>query len=382
MSTKIVEYKITRFQFHRDRPIGDAKVYADQTYVAAIELIDQSGRVGLGFLQSLFTPLPSEQEISRIFEVEIWPHLEGSEPGARCHQISRPRGGQRTPTILPFEEALQQATWDLFAQSLNMPLWKLLGAKRQGLPAYASGLDFHLDDDAFCALFEDAHRLGFNSFKIKVGHEDLNRDVHRLNLLKKIVGPDATLMVDANESWTVSQSMEALEAFENAGHRIFWLEDPIMREDFAGLRLLRAKCGRTRINSGEYLGASGKRELLEANACDMLNVHGSVTDVMRVGWVAAEKGIPVTMGNTFLEIGINMALALPETHWIEYSFQNFDHLVDKTYDFKAGIMYGADVAGHGLRISDSAREKYRVEAPVANPVTDLAPAPARGMLCQ
>ena len=44
----------------------------------------------------------------------------------------------------------------------------------------------------------------------------------------------------------------------------------------------------------------------------MLNVHGPVIAVMRVGWIAAHRNIPVTLGNTFLEVGVNMAVALPE----------------------------------------------------------------------
>ena len=67
-----------------------------------------------------------------------------------------------------------------------------------------------------------------------------------------------------------------------------------------------------------------------AGGTDILNVHGQVTDVMRIGWLAAEMGIPVSLGNTFLEVGVHMACALPEVEWLEYSFQNFDHLVDET----------------------------------------------------
>ena len=92
----------------------------------------------------------------------------------------------------------------------------------------------------------------------------------------------------------------------------------------------------TMINSGEYLDAAGKRRLMQAGATDMLNVHGHVTDVMRIGWLAAELGVPVTLGNTFLEFGVHMACALPEVEWLEYSFQNFDHLVEEPMVIRDG----------------------------------------------
>jgi L-alanine-DL-glutamate epimerase-like enolase superfamily enzyme len=357
--TCIQEFRLTRFQFARDRVIGDAQVSANVAHIAALELIDAEGRAGLGFIQSLFHPLPSESEIERIFIEEVWSSLAMREAGAIAHRVGRPRGGNQNPTSLPFAEAIQQAAWDLLAKSLDLPLWKLLGAERTRLPAYASGLDFHLDDDAFVDFFAEAARRGFTAFKIKVGHADLSRDLHRLDLLRSAVGREATVMVDANEAWTARQSIAALEEFRRAGHAIYWLEDPILRDDFEGLKLLRASCGSTQINAGEYLDLSGKRRLLEAGACDMLNVHGQVSDVMRIGWLAAERGLPVTLGNSFLEIGVNTALALPNVDWLEYSFQNFDHLVDAPFSIKDGYITGADRAGHGLVLSEIARRLYR-----------------------
>jgi L-alanine-DL-glutamate epimerase-like enolase superfamily enzyme len=355
---RLVDFRITRFQFRRDRVIGDSQVRADSVNVAALELISDDGHVGLGFVQSLFHPLPAEAEMERVFREEAWPRLEGKAAGSLALGVKRPRGGNIRRLGLPFEEALQQAIWDLFAKSVDMPLWKLLGAGRERVRAYASGLDFHLSDDEFSSLFESAAAQGFTAFKIKVGHPELDRDIHRLNLLRKAVGSDATVMIDANEGWSPKQTVSNLEAMRRAGHDIFWVEDPILRHDFDGLRFLRRACGTTRVNSGEYLDVSGKRQLIEAGGADMLNVHGHVTDVMRIGWLAAELGVEVTMGNSFLEIGVNMALALPEVEWVEYSYQNFDHLVKQTYRMSGGYIWGSEESGHGLVLSETARRDW------------------------
>jgi L-alanine-DL-glutamate epimerase-like enolase superfamily enzyme len=95
-----------------------------------------------------------------------------------------------------------------------------------------------------------------------------------------------------------------------------------------------------------------------AGATDILNVHGQVTDVMRIGWLAAELGIPVSLGNTFLEFGVHMACALPEVEWLEYSFQNFDHLVDEPILIRDGWIHAPDRLGHGLVLSDAARRNW------------------------
>ena len=374
MNTQIVDFRITRFQFARDRLIGDSQVQADDVHVAAIELIDASGRVGLGFMQSLFSPLPAETEMERIFLAEIWPAIEGETAAALCHRVTRPRGGNTRRLSLPIEEALQQAAWDIFAKSLGQPLWAVLGARRDHVPAYASGLDFHLADDAFQSLFAQAANDGFTAFKIKVGHKRVERDLHRLDLLRQAVGAGATVMIDANESWSPKQTIHNLDLFRRAGHAIYWAEDPVLRGDFEGLKLLRATAGPTLINSGEYLDVSGKRQLLQAGGADMLNVHGHVTDVMRIGWLAAEMGVPVTMGNSFLEVGVNMALALPEVEWVEYSYQNLEHLVERPFAIAAGLIHGSTAPGHGLVLSETARREWRRPDVLARDTLGDAPA--------
>ena len=354
---RLSSYRITRFQFARDRVIGDSQVRADSANVAALELIADSGAVGLGFVQTLFFPLPDLAEIERVFAEEVWPGLVGQAPAGLIHRVSRPRGGNQRATTLPFHEAVQVALWDLAAKQVSLPLHEMLGSRRKRVRAYASGLDFHLSDDEFVEFFGHADTLGYPAFKIKVGHPDFAWDLNRLELLSKIVHPGAGIMIDANEAWGAKEALTKLEAIRAAGFDLLWVEDPILRSDFEGLRLLRQATPWTLINSGEYLDANGKRLLMEAGGTDILNVHGQVTDVMRIGWLAADRGIPVSLGNTFLEIGVHMACALPEVEWLEYSFQNFDHLVDQPIEIRDGYAYAPDRPGHGLVLNETTRRE-------------------------
>ena len=355
---RMTSFDVTRFQFARDRVVGDSQVRADQVNVAAIELIDEAGNRGLGFAQTLFQPLPAVEEIARVFKDEVWPGLEGQLPLALVHRVNRPRGGNQRAYSLPFHEALQVGLWDLAAKQVQLPLHELLGSRRGRVRAYASGLDFHLSDNQFVELFGHADSLGYRAFKIKVGHADFAWDLHRLALLAKTVRPGAQVMIDANEAWSAKEAVVKLEAIRRAGFELLWVEDPILRTDFEGLRLLRESTPWTLINSGEYLDAAGKRALMLAGGTDILNVHGQVTDVMRIGWLAAELGIPVSLGNTFLEVGVHMACALPEVEWLEYSFQNFDHLVEQPIVIADGWVHAPDRPGHGLVLSEPARREW------------------------
>lgn len=377
-STRVSDFRITRFQFARDRVIGDSQVGIDDVNVAALELISEDGTVGLGFIQSLHVPLPDLAEIERVFRLEAWPALEGRHPASLAHKVVRPLGGNRRPSSLPFDVALQGAVWDLAAKQAGLPLGRLLGAERSRVRAYASGLDFHLSDDAFVELFGHADSLGYPAFKIKVGHSDFERDLHRLELLARTVRSGAQIMIDANEAWTAKEAAMKLEAIRRAGHDLLWMEDPIPRDDIAGLRMLCNAVSWTQINSGEYLDATGKRQLMEAGGTDILNVHGQVTDVMRIGWLAAEHHIPVTVGNTFLEVGVHMACALPDVDWVEYSFQNYDHLVEEPMLIRDGYIHMPDRPGHGLVLSEEARRNHAQPNVLSR--SDLAPAPANPRL--
>ena len=351
-------YRITRFQFARDRVVGDSQVRFDTAHVAALELIADDGHAGLGFIQALFHPLPAQEEISRVFEEEAWPQLVAQPAMALIHRVDRARGGNQRPYSLPFQGAIQVALWDLAAKQARLPLHRYLGSRRNRVRAYASGLDYHLSDSEFEAFFAHAAAIGYRAFKMKVGHPEFERDLFRLKLLAGRLPPGAQIMIDANEAWGAKEAAVKLTAIRSAGYDLLWVEDPILRSDFEGLRLLRQAVPWTLINSGEYLDAPGKRQLMLSGGADILNVHGHITDVMRIGWLAAELGIPVTLGNTFLEFGVHMACALPEVEWLEYSFQNYDHLVEQPIEIRDGWIFAPDRPGHGLVLSESARREW------------------------
>jgi L-alanine-DL-glutamate epimerase-like enolase superfamily enzyme len=275
---------------------------------------------------------------------------------------------------LPFEEAINQACWDLAAKQAGLPLYRMLGGTDPEVRTYASGLDYHLSDDHYVQLFTQAAEQGHRGFKIKVGHPDVEWDVHRLKLLKDAIGDLSPVMIDSNEAWSPKETIRRLKIYRSAGFDIFWVEDPCLRDDFDGLREIREGAPWVHVNSGEYLDLRGKRKLIEARGVDILNVHGHVSDVMRAGWLAAEHGIPVSLGNTMLEIGVHMAAALPEARWLEYSFQNYNHLVEEPIVMRDGFAIAPDRPGHGLVLSETARREHAVPEVLA--AADLPPPPA------
>ncbi len=365
-------FTLTRFQFRRDRVIGDAQVKFDTFNALALELQDGGGHVGLGFAHSMWDAMPSLAALQATFADKIWPGLDGQQPGALVHRVSRPRGGNQRDADYGFGEALQIALWDLAAQQAGLPLSDYLGGTRTSAPVYASGLDYHMSDAEFSAFFARAAGLGFPAFKIKLG-PDADWNLHRLELLRQAVGPKAGVMIDANETWSAKEAAAQLHLFHRAGHHLIWAEDPILRSDIDGLKALSAACPWTLINAGEYLDVSGRARLLMARATDIINVHGRITEVMHTGWLAAELGIPVALGNTNLEIGVHTACALPEVPWLEYSFQNYDHLVEEPFRIAEGRIHRPDRPGLGLSLSAAARTTWSAPDPLARDALATGP---------
>jgi L-alanine-DL-glutamate epimerase-like enolase superfamily enzyme len=356
MPSVIERFRLTRYQFARGRVIGDSQVQSDMHYIGTLELFASSGHVGLGFFHALFHPLAPQVELERVFATEHWAALAGQNPNVLLNRLSRPRGG--TIRANPFGQAIDQALWDLAAKAQGLPLYQLLGGTRNRVPAYASGLEFRLPLDAACAFYAQAKARGFRAFKLKVGHPDLAWDIERIRAIVGVVGQDALLMVDANEAWSPKEAIRRAHAYRDAGFTIYWIEDPCLRDDFAGLARVAQEVPFTHINSGEYLDLHGKRMLLEQRAVDILNIHGHISDSIKAGWLAAEYGIPISLGNTPFEIGVHLAVALPEVQWMEYSFLDYDQLLEEPVRFEGGYAIAPDRPGHGLVLDEAARAEF------------------------
>ena len=349
----IQRFALTRFDVELDRIIGDSQVSTAQLSLGVLELEDSDGHVGTGFFHDVTEPLPALSELQARFQRELAEQVIGANPFAWVNRLERPRGGRIRPSM--FSPSVEQAMWDIQGQILGLPLYRLLGGGRQRVPAYASGLEFHLTDEQVVDFYTRARAAGFTTFKIKVGHPDLAWDVRRLRLVQEAVGSETLLMADANEAWAPKEAIRRLHAFRDAGVPLYWIEDPCLRDDFDGLRSISQAVPHVLVNAGEYLDLSGKRELLERRAVDVLNVHGSISDSMKIGWLAAEHGIPIAVGNTNFEIGVHVAAALPEVTWMEYSFLSYNHLLETPIEFCDGHAIVPDRPGHGLRLANSAR---------------------------
>lgn len=365
MNAGLHGFNITRFEFPRDRRIGDSQVLVPNTnWVGALELVAADGLSGLGFFGALFDPLPATNFLADYFERVLWPGLRNERPEALLNRVSRPRGGNIRSTQWDLSDAVELALWDLAAKRLDLPLYRLLGGTRSRQSAYASGLCFHLSDAQTQEFYSRARRDGYTAYKIKVGHPDLAWDLDRLRLIADAVGPQARLMVDANEAWAPHEAWRRLQAYAEAGFRIHWVEDPLLRHDFGGLRELRQHAGPAMVNSGEYLSPDERLQLLQARGIDIMNLNGGLADGLRVGRACAAAGVPVTIGNTLMNVGAHLGAALPEVDMVEDSRLDWNHILRRPIPVIDGHYVLSEAPGHALELSPDAVRDWAKPEPV------------------
>jgi L-alanine-DL-glutamate epimerase-like enolase superfamily enzyme len=220
--------------------------------------------------------------------------------------------------------ALDVALWDLFAQGADMPLCRALGGQcRERIPIYNTcagplyarevpgvtsigGLHGHTggryeDLDSFLhhadELARDLLDEGIRAMKIwpfdayaeasrgtYISFADLERGLEPVRKIRDAVGTDMEIMIEGHGFWKLPAAVRIAEALEP--HRPMWLEDFIKPDNPQALAQLRQSTSIPICGSELALTRYHARELLEAEAVDIL-----MTDVTWTGGIAESRRI-------------------------------------------------------------------------------------------
>lgn len=207
---------------------------------------------------------------------------------------------------------LDLALWDLKGKAENKPVYKLLGGTDGCLSVYAStGVVRPLDEqvEQACMLRE----AGFKAMKLRIGRRKPGEDARVLRAVRMELGDDIDIMVDANQAWRMPWDSSPWWTFEEAKAaideirelNIYWVEEPLHRGDFEGLKKLRSTKGFPRIASGEMNTEYHELyHLMEYGCVDVLQTDcvyfGGITGLSKVAYDAKKFGVtfsPHAWGN-------------------------------------------------------------------------------------
>jgi mandelate racemase len=251
------------------------------------------------------------------------------------------------------------AAWDVLAISQNLPLARLLGAAPRPIRAYNScGLGLGEPEK----VADEAEKLlggNFRAVKLRLGYPTLRQDIAAVRAVKKRIG-DATLMSDYNQALTLNDALERGRALDGEG--LYWLEEPIRHDDYAGNATLRREL-KVPIQIGENFSLpEGMAVALDAGASDWvmpdLERIGGVTGFMRAAALSAARRIEMS-SHLFPEVSAHLLAATPTAHWLEY-VDWADKLVQEPLRIVDGCAVVSDKPGNGLVWDEKAVEKYRV----------------------
>ena len=234
--------------------------------------------------------------------------------------------------------ALVNAVWDLRAKREGKPLWRLLAElptdelvrtvdfhhltdaitpdeaaaildkglagqqdrlaqlTRDGFPSYTTSVGWlGYPDDKVRALARTAYAEGWRAMKMKVGG-DIDDDVRRAKIIRDEIGPDALLMMDANQVWDVDEAIANMERL--ADFDPYWIEEPTHADDVLGHARIQRAVAPVRVATGEV--AANRvifKQLLQAEAIGVMQIDacrvGGVNEVLSELLLAAKFGVPV-----------------------------------------------------------------------------------------
>ena len=234
--------------------------------------------------------------------------------------------------------ALVNAVWDLYAKLESKPLWKLLAdmpperlvdcidfryiddvlpraaavellqaqlagrsqremeIRRDGYPAYTTSAGWlGYSDERITDLAREAITAGFSHLKLKVGTSP-EADLRRARLLRQAIGPEAHLMLDANQVWGVDEAIAAMRGLADVNP--WWIEEPTSPDDVLGHQRIRSAISPIRVATGEHVqNRVIFKQLLQSGAIDFCQIDscrlGGVNEVLAVLLLAAKFGVAV-----------------------------------------------------------------------------------------
>jgi glucarate dehydratase len=240
--------QITNILVHKvNLPLVTGYRWASGVYLGAtkgiVEVHTDAGIVGWGEVATV--------EQADIVANEFAPRLDGVDPSniddccRRCLPEIRTLLNTHDSGLVKAFGGLELALWDIKGKALNLPIYSLLGGpvrREIGFSEYfallipsATGPNTStpLEVARYCAKMREIY--GSTIFEGKVGVLDLDTEIKMVKEVRAAIGPDATLRLDANNSWPLNMARKALarlEPFDIAN-----IEDPAPTfRDMAKLR--------------------------------------------------------------------------------------------------------------------------------------------------
>jgi L-alanine-DL-glutamate epimerase-like enolase superfamily enzyme len=226
-----------------------------------------------------------------------------------------------------YAAAIDNCLWDILGKAVGLPVYRILGAYRDRVRAYASSQHLKKVED-FPADLEHARGQGFTAYKVHPpeladGSSDYRADIEVARVVRKAAGDGFPLLFDPVGNYTREEALKVGRVLDELNYISF--EDPIPTTDIEGLAQL-AQALDVPVTIGEFIFSPySYAEYLRRGACDVVrfivdNV-GGITGGMKVGRLAecfSMECQPHNWGSTLDHaVHFHCELAMPNCVWFE-----------------------------------------------------------------
>jgi L-alanine-DL-glutamate epimerase-like enolase superfamily enzyme len=263
--------------------------------------------------------------VQTILEYEVKPVLIGKDPAFPKRirgELWRALEYQGMQGVTQFALSLVDiAVWDILGKAAGLPVYKMLGAVRDRMPAYAM-CGWYRENDSdhsqYKRTINETLEIGYRAFKVKVGRFGLDDDVERIEVGRKTAGKDIRILVDANQAFNRVEAIRRGRAYQELG--CFWYEEPLPPWDHEGYAEV-AQALDMRIATGE--NEYNKRaftDLLMKKGVDVVQPDnrraGGPTEWMEIGAIADGFGVELASHGGG-PVNMNILCAIPNAIYME-----------------------------------------------------------------
>jgi L-alanine-DL-glutamate epimerase-like enolase superfamily enzyme len=347
------------------------------------------GLTGWGEAKGVLPSSGAQAAVVTAVDKELGPLLIDQDPrdisrlwdlmynGGRAHYVLTrghvmPILGRRGAMVQAMS-GIDMALWDILGKSLGVPVWRLLGGRRQErMPAYASG-GWAPAAGIADELRSFIERGGFKTVKMRVGAADgsVANSVRRVRVARAGLGGDVDILCDAHGTWSVVEAKRFCR--EVAECDIGWLEEPVTGDDKRGMAEVRAAtdipiaAGESEFNRFDF------RDLIDLRAVDVLQpdlaICGGITEGMRIEALASAyqlRTAPHLWGGALMfAAGLAVAAAASSGFIIEYSLganPMLHEMAVEKFPVVDGFIEIPDRPGLGVTIDEAFVRRYRKDA--------------------
>jgi L-alanine-DL-glutamate epimerase-like enolase superfamily enzyme len=332
-----------------------------------------------------YAPGPGSERVHRDIEQTVAPFLEGrslADPDAL--RVLFLKGPGADVALARIYGAVEIAIYDLAGKALGVPVSELLGGRvRDSIRLYGSA-GMYMAPEAYAAEASAIAAQGFRAYKMRpaAGPE---QDLESVRLMRRAVGPDFDLMVDAHTWWRMgdrSYSPATVEqlARDMDAQRIAWLEEPLPPDDHAAYLALREK-DLAPLASGEHEPSEERfLDLIVNRAVDYVQMdvccQGGYSLGRRLFAEIARQGLRFAFHSwgTALEVAAAAQLGVcwPEVvvEWLEYPcystpggagmypFPPASEILTEPLELERGSLIVPRAPGLGVTVDERVIERY------------------------